>query len=162
MLQGSDNYQNVTLPLKKKDNWTMGFTVCFRVKFENMDDQCLFEVEEMLSFYLNDYRYKGGAVLDFVDLIRSIDYNFDLDEFLSWQSFCITYDNIGAQVQLFINGENKLNFTYHSGNPKVSMRKNIFLGNCLDLPFKGEISDFNVWSRYGHILLPLSQKNKCP
>jgi hypothetical protein len=149
------------LPLKKEGNGTTGFTLCLRAKFENMDNQCLFEVEKILGFYFNDYRYKGGAVLNFGDLIESTNYKFDLDEFLTWQSFCITYENIGAQVQLFINGRNQLNFTYGSENSEVTMGKNILLGNCLYMPFKGEISDFNVWSRYKHFLMVLSQNNKC-
>ena len=147
-LAGSNHNPNFTLTLDKNQNLTGSFSICARFKFNIFSSQCIFVAEDTFELYFNEYRHKGGGNLNFANIVFTFPNDFDLEKLLNWQNICITFDQPTKEVKLFLNSERKLHFNITSKDQSILLGSKIWLGNCLDLPFDGEMADVNVWSRY--------------
>ena len=151
-LARSNSNPNFTLTLDKNLNQTASFSICASFKFNILSSQCIFEAEGTLKLYFNEYKHNSGGNLDFAKKVYTFTNDFDLDKLLDWQKVCITFDQRSNGVKLYLNSEQKLDFNITAGDHSVKLESHFWLGNCLNQPFNGEITDFNVWSRFVEIL----------
>ena len=147
-LAGGSNNPSYTVTLDKNENQIISFSICTRFKFNIFSSQCIFKAGKNLMLYFDEYRYKCGGNLEFADVVFTFTNDFNLEKLLNWQNVCITFDQPAKKVKLFLNSEQKLDLNITSTDQSVQLGSNFSLGNCLNQPFNGEMSDFNVWSRF--------------
>lgn len=144
-IAGDKNNPNFTLTISSNQNSTASFSICLRFKFKVLSSQCIFEAQDSIKLTFNDYLHSGGGNLHFASFVSKFHNDFDLQKLLNWQDVCIVYDRAKTKLKLFLNSELKLNVS--SENKFFQLGSNIWMGNCLNLPFNGEMTDLNIWSR---------------
>ena len=147
-LAGSNNYPNFTVTLNTNENQSSSFSVCVRFKFNILSSQCIFESKNRLKLYFNDYRRKGTGHFYFANTPFTFNNDLNLEVLLNWQIVCVTYDQPAAKVGLFLNSVSLGYFKNNFSDSKPQLWSNFWLGYCDNFPFNGELTDFNVWSRY--------------
>jgi len=126
------------------------FSICFRCKFWTWGTKIIFDTNEMF-FALRDYKNKVGELV-FENQQNMIFSTTALKVSPTiWNSFCIIYNSIIANVTFVINNQKESNNQNISKDEIKSLKSKIMIGGSYHYStyfrFSGQIRDFNIWDR---------------
>jgi hypothetical protein len=126
------------------------FSICFRCKFWTWGTKIIFDTNKMF-FALRDFKTKLGILVfknqtDIQFSSRALEVSPTI-----WNSFCIIYNSIIANVTFVINNQKESNNQNISKDEIKSLKSKIMIGGSQHYStiyrFSGQISDFNIWDR---------------
>jgi hypothetical protein len=126
------------------------FSICFRCKFWTWGTKIIFDTNEMF-FALRYYKNKvGELVFENQPYIKFSTTALKVSPTI-WNSFCIIYNSIIANVTFVVNNQKESNNQNISRDEIKSLKSKIMIGGSQHYStiyrFSGQISDFNIWDR---------------